>query len=155
MISNCTTSVLQVYYKCTTSVLQVYYKCKLVLHSLFHIFFKNVKTQRLKLYFCVPNLFWRIYLFILAWDSSFAYQKKSQPTQLRILNPAQTILFFLQSSPIKVWGKSVQRFISYDWTSEQTNRDFFTYKLAWESSVAQGTHSYSRRLPALSPKLQF
>ena len=29
------------------------------------------------------------------------------------------------------------------------------YILAWEPSVAKGTHSYSRRLPALGRKLRF
>ena len=29
------------------------------------------------------------------------------------------------------------------------------FKLAWEPSLAQSTHSYYRRLPALSRKLQF
>ena len=33
-----------------------------------------------------------------------------------------------------------------------TRLDFF---LAWEPSVAQGTHTYSRRLPAIGRKLRF
>ncbi len=31
----------------------------------------------------------------------------------------------------------------------------FIFELAWEPSVAQGTHSYFRRLPALGLKLRF
>ena len=40
--------------------------------------------------------------------------------------------------------------VSYDWTYNQTNREYyFMYILAWEPSAAKVTKSCSRRLPTL------
>jgi len=50
----------------------------------------------------------------------------------------------LLSSPIKIWGKSVQGFLRYDWTNKQTDKQrlkLYIYKLAWESSAAKVTKS--------------
>ena len=46
----------------------------------------------------------------------------------------------------KLWNKKT--------TFKQSYINFMLY-LAWEPSVAKGSHSYSRRLPALGRKLLF
>ena len=43
--------------------------------------------------------------------------------------------------------------MSYDRTYRQ--KEIYIYKLSWQPSVAQVTHIYSRRLPALGRKLRF
>ena len=49
---------------------------------------------------------------------------KVNPLKLESQNPAKNILVDLPSSPIKIWDKSFQGFISYDRTYIQTNRDY-------------------------------
>ena len=80
---------------------------------------------------------------------SAVYPHFSDFLQLKLTH---SIPMGLLNSPIKIWGKSVQGFLSYDWTNRQTDIKLYkyTYILAWESSAAsQVTKSYSCRLPAL------
>ena len=42
---------------------------------------------------------------------------------LQFLNIAKNIPVVLQSSPIKIWGKSVKGFLTYDETYKETNSD--------------------------------
>ena len=47
---------------------------------------------------------------------------KFDPLNLESQNRAENIPVSLSSSPIKIWGKSVQGFLSYDRINKQTNR---------------------------------
>ena len=68
---------------------------------------------------------------------------KVDPHNLESINPAKNITVGLQSSPTKIWGKSVKGFLSYDRTNIQTNINYnFIYKkhdinakLYWTSAV--------------------
>ena len=42
---------------------------------------------------------------------------KIDPLNLESQNQAKNILVGLPSSLIKIWGKSIQEFLSYDWTN--------------------------------------
>ena len=63
-------------------------------------------------------------LLALIWSyRKLNFRFKSRPTQLRISEQNQEIPVARSSSPIKIWGKSVHGFPSYDQTNKQTNSD--------------------------------
>ena len=76
--------------------------------------------------------FTRISLYLLsAWEPDFVWKQsflnKSQHNQLRTFKLSyKNIPVISQSSQIKIWGKSVTRFLSCDRTYKQTNRDYIT-----------------------------
>ena len=80
---------------------------------------------------------------------------KVDPHNLESQNPAKNIPFGLPSSPIKMWGKSVQGFLSYDQTNKQTNRQteittlytlrFLVYKNQWRNSETMNTFQVRNR----------
>ena len=60
---------------------------------------------------------------IFAWELNFLF--KSQPIlNLKSQNQTKNIPVVLPSYPIKIWGKSILEFLSYDLTNQQTNRDY-------------------------------
>ena len=65
------------------------------------------------------------------WEPSIALKQgflnKSKPIQLRTFKLSyKNIPVILQSSQIRIWGKSVKSFLNCNRTYEQTNRDFIT-----------------------------
>ena len=50
---------------------------------------------------------------------------KVDPRNLESQNKAKNIFVVFPSFPIKIWGKSVQGFPSFDRTNKQTNRDYY------------------------------
>jgi len=55
------------------------------------------------------------------------------PIKLESQNQAKNIPVVLSSSPIKIWGKTVKVFMTYDWTYKQTNN--FNLRLKFEPTV--------------------
>ena len=49
---------------------------------------------------------------------------KVDPLNLEFKKKVKNIPVDLPSYPIKIWGKSVKGFLSYDLTNKQTNRDY-------------------------------
>ena len=59
----------------------------------------------------------------LAWKLIFHY--KSYSLALELVNQAKNIPVVLPCSPIKIWGKSVKRFLCYYQLNKQTNKDYY------------------------------
>ena len=66
----------------------------------------------------------------------------SKPTQLRISKPSYEHSCGSPSCPIKIWGKSVQWFVSYDRTNKQT--EIKTYNLHKKTLCLYMYVSYNR-----------
>jgi len=72
------------------------------------------------------------FIYMLAWEPSatqVTYNYSCRLPALRLLNlesqnQAKNIPVALPRSPTKVWGKSVNGFLSYDRINKQTNRDY-------------------------------
>ena len=119
------------------------------MNEIFSIFYLKLENLRVRPW---PPLFYCRLLLAgkpsFPWKRSYLY--KSQSITLRPFNQANNILVVLQSFPIKIWGKSVKGFLSYDRTYKHHKQRFLpNYILAWEPSAAKVTKSYSLRLPAL------
>ena len=63
-----------------------------------------------------------VYLNLNDFTGVLNFAIKVFPLNLESQNQAKNIPVDLPSSPIKIWGKSVQGFLSYDRTKKQTNR---------------------------------
>ena len=69
------------------------------------------------------------------------FRDKSQLIQFRILKPGyKHSRGTLPDSPIKIWGKSVKGFLSYDRKNKQTNIDYnFIYRYTQYIFMNHGT----------------
>ena len=65
------------------------------------------------------KFFWNFKLFLNPLNFE---KKKFKEINLEFLNHAKNIPVILRSSPIKIWGKLVKGFITYDRTYKPTDR---------------------------------
>ena len=76
---------------------------------------------------------------------------KVDPLNLDSQSQANNIPLVVPSSPIKIWGKSVLRFIRYDRAYKQTNRDYnFIY---WDIFYVHSFFECIKTAEPIKPKL--
>ena len=62
---------------------------------------------------------------MIAWEPSFAWKLKFRFKITNFSSHVKNIPMVLPGSPIKIWGKLVKGFMSYDRTYKQSNRDYY------------------------------